>query len=178
MKRRDFLLVSSAAILAPPLVFARDRPPSAVELARPLDPPRMARGLVMTDEAGAVLSIGSYSGKLVLLNLWGPWCAPCRREMPSLSRLAASNDPEKLAIIPLAFDWRGAKAVRSFYDELAIANLPVVMGKGENADAVLGLSRLPTTALIDREGNGFAAVAGEATWDDDATIAWLAKLAG
>lgn len=130
----------------------------------------------MKDAAGVKVPVSAWSGRLVVLNLWGPWCVPCRREMPSLSRLA-NRLAGKALVAPLAFDWRGAKAVAAFYAEHAIANLPVLIGDGENLKATLGLSRLPTTALIDGAGNYFALVAGEATWDDDATVRWLEGLA-
>lgn len=177
MRRRAFLLAAGAAVIAAPRVGATERAPSAAELARSLDPQRSAQDLVMIGEEGEALRIDRFAGKLVVLNLWGPWCAPCRREMPGLSRLARIVDSGRIVVAPLAFDWRGVRAVRAFYDELGIANLPAMTGKGDNLDAVLGLSRLPTTAIVDAKGAAFAVVAGEATWDDPATVEWLTKLA-
>lgn len=176
MRRRTFLAGLGAGLAAP--AFAADEPvaPSAASRNELLGSPRSALALAMKDEAGVKVPVSAWSGRLLVLNLWGPWCAPCRREMPSLSRLA-DRLGGKAAVAPLAFDWRGAKAVAAFYAEHAIANLPVLIGDGENLKATLGLSRLPTTALIDGAGDCFALVAGEATWDDDATIRWLDKLA-
>lgn len=177
MRRRAFLSGLGAALARPGTIAAAEAAPSAAGRQTAFAPVRSALSLSVADETGAAVPLSRYSGRLIVLNLWGPWCVPCRREMPSLSRLAARLDGQNIAVLPLAFDWRGAKAVRAFYDEYRIANLPTLIGKGDNLDAVLGLSRLPTTALIDAKGDCFALVAGEATWDDDATVAWLAGLA-
>jgi len=65
-----------------------------------------------------------------------------------------------------------------FYKSTGITNLPILLGDGHNLQSVLSLSRLPTTAILDRTGMHIATVAGEATWDDDDTVAWLNRLAG
>lgn len=175
MLRRAFLAGLGATFAVP--VRAGEAPPaSAAALAQTLDGARSALGLTMKNAAGERVDIASFAGRLVVLNLWAPWCVPCRREMPSLSRLAARLG-DAAALLPLSFDWRGAKAIEAFYAEHGIANLPVLSGDGENLKETLGLTRLPTTALIDRRGDCFATVAGEAQWDDEATLEWLRRLA-
>lgn len=151
---------------------------SAATLARPVSEPRDATALKIRDDTGAPVSLTAWHGRWVILNLWAPWCVPCRREMPSLMRLAAALDPEKAAVLPLAFDWRGPVWVQKFYREEKITGLPVLVGDGHNADAVLGLSDLPTTALINPNGQHVFTVAGEANWDDPETLSWLAGLTG
>ena len=177
MQRRLFMagLVGMAA--SPRLTFARGAVLPASAMAEILETPRDAQGLYMSGEDGARLSISDYAGALVVLNLWGPWCQPCRREMPSLSRLAGKVDPARIKVVPLAFDWRGPVWVQKFYDEVAITNLPIVMGDGQNLLNTLGLEKLPSTAIIDKTGHHIATVEGEALWDDDASIAWLKTLA-
>lgn len=97
--------------------------------------------------------------------------------MPSLSRLKDRLEGTGVDILPLAFDWRGAAHVRAFLEDAGIANLPVRLGDGENLNAVLGLSQLPSTAIVGPSSNCFATVVGEAAWDDDATVSWLRRLA-
>ena len=79
-------------------------------------------------------------------------------------------------LVPLAFEWRGPLWVRKFYREVGITGLPVYLGDGENMHETLGLSDLPTTAIIDPQGRHVFTVAGEATWDDAATVEWLSGL--
>jgi len=171
--RRGFLAGGLAALAA----TARAAPPvSSASLAyRAFATPRPAGALAMTDEKGLPLRFTSLAGRLVVLNLWGPWCVPCRRELPSIARLAARL-PAHQTVLPLAFDWRGAPAITAFYAELGITNLPVALGRGDNLDAVLGLSRLPTTVIVDGAGAALGAVEGEAIWDDAPTLGWLAGL--
>lgn len=174
--RRGFLL--GAAALALPIRVRAEAAfaPSAATLARPAAPIRNANGLQMRDGGGSPRQIAEFVGKIVVLSLWGPWCLPCRREMPSLARLADRLDPGRAVVLPLAFDWRGAAGVRRFYRETAITNLPVLVGDGDNLKAVLGIENLPTTVLLNATGQMIARVEGEAHWDDDATLDWISGL--
>jgi hypothetical protein len=95
-----------------------------------------------------------------------------------LAQLATRLDPEKAVVLPLAFDWRGPVWVRKFYNEEGIDGLPVLLGDGRKVDSVLGLSDLPTTALIDPQGRHVFTVAGEADWNDTETLDWLTGLIG
>jgi thiol-disulfide isomerase/thioredoxin len=177
MRRRAFLAGLGASFANAGLARAEAPARPAAEIAIPCAPPRSALALAIADAEGLPVGMQAWSGRLVALNLWSPWCLPCRREMPSLSRLKTRLGEGPVAVLPLAFDWRGAAPVREFYREAGIANLPVYLGSGENLYSVLGLSRLPTTAIIDASGACIAVVAGEASWDDDATLAWLGRLA-
>ena len=152
--------------------------PSAADMARAVSAPRDATPLDIKDENGMPISLAEWRGRWVLLNLWAPWCLPCRREMPSLMRLSTALDPANAVVLPLAFERRGPIWVHKFYREEGITGLPVLLGDGKNVDRVLGLSNLPTTALINPEGQHVQTVAGEAVWDDVATLAWLGELTG
>lgn len=174
--RRNFLAAFGAYALWPAVLRADVQPASAVSLLRPLVPERGASGLAMLDDNRVTVAMSDYAGHPVILNLWAPWCLPCRREMPSLARLAASLEGFETVVLPLAFDWRGAAAIRRFYDEIGVTNLPVRIGDGENLMETLGLEDLPTTVIIDRGGIARHIVAGEAQWDDPATLDWARTL--
>ena len=158
-------LIASEGVFAPP----------AASLARAFSTPGNARDLDIRDAKRQPISYDVVAkGRLAVLNLWGPWCIPCRREMPSVAALAAAM-PE-IAVVPLAFDWRGPVTVRRFFAELGIDNLPVLMGDGENLKAVLGLENLPTTLIVAPDGHVTHSIAAEAQWDDQATQDWLRSL--
>ena len=122
---------------------------------------------------GTALDLAAFGRKIVVLNLWGSWCFPCREELPSLARLAGLVEGMPIAIVPLAIERRGAGAVIKFYQETGITNLPVLLGDGQNIAAVFSEWGLPFTVLVDREGREFGRVKGSARWDDPAFAAWL-----
>lgn len=177
LTRRTVLAGGLAGLAAGP-IFGSGAPfaPSAASLARPAAPPRSATGLKIEDAEGKPLPISTWAGETLVVNLWAPWCLPCRREMPSLARLALRLEGTNVRLLPLAFDWRGAIGVRHFFKEIGVSNLPILVGDGKNLVATLGIELLPTTIIIDGSGNHVATVAGEATWDDEATLDWLRGL--
>lgn len=146
--------------------------PSAAALAKPVAHPRQLDELLMTSAAGNV-PLASLRGKLIVLNLWAPWCLPCRREMPSLSRMAGAMQHEAIAVLPLSFDWRGLAGVTQFYGEMGIVNLPALTGDAGNLQRVAEMTGLPSTLVIDSSGTHRWTVTGEAVWDDATTLTWL-----
>ncbi|MBL8791984.1 MAG: TlpA family protein disulfide reductase [Rhizobiales bacterium] len=170
------LICSSAAALAPPWprVQAGDALSAAV-LAITLSQPRTIDNLKMRGKDGP-LSLTAYRGQLVILNLWATWCLPCRREMPSLSRLAQWMKGKPSAVLPLAFDRSGTSAVETFYAEMAITNLPVLVGQSANLQDVTSQVGLPSTLILDDAGRVRWSISGEAEWDDPDTLRWLTSL--
>ena len=176
---RRFVLAGGVAVLAGRACAAGDTdvPPSAVTQRRPAIPRRDASGLHLADETGAPVPLSRFAGEVLVVNLWATWCLPCRREMPSLARLAAALEGAPVRVLPLAFDRGGAAVVPRIYRDNAITTLPVLIGDGRNLKATLGIERLPTTLVLDGAAHHIATVGGEAVWDDPETEAWLRGLA-
>jgi thiol-disulfide isomerase/thioredoxin len=118
-----------------------------------------------TDGAGKPLSLAAFRGKVVLLNFWATWCAPCRREMPALDRLQARLGGDDFEVLALAVDRGGAAKVKAFFDELGIERLELYIDSSTRALRTLGAYGLPTTLLIDRTGKEVMRVIGAAEWD-------------
>lgn len=175
MHRRGFLSLAAGFIASHSA--ADTAPPSAIKLVRPVMPPQDISSLMMTNAAGAPVALSGYLGRIIVLNLWGSWCQPCRREMPSLSRLADLVDPAEIVVLPLAFDRKGAAPVRRFFKSTGVTNLPILIGDGQNLQTVLGQGLLPTTLILSTSGQHIYTVKGEASWDDAPTIKWLNYLA-
>src|SRR5215475_6538370 len=76
-----------------------------------IDPPLPAPGDPFKDSAGKELHLKDFRGKLVLLNIWATWCAPCRAEMPSLDRLQAKLGGDGFLVLPLSLDRGGGPTV-------------------------------------------------------------------
>ncbi len=129
------------------------------------DEPRPVPEVRFTDGEGRDLSLDRFRGKVVLLNLWATWCAPCRREMPALDRLQARLGGDDFEVLALAVDRGGAAKVKAFLDELGIERLGLYVDSTTRALRALGAYGLPTTLLIDRAGNEVMRVIGATEWD-------------
>ena len=108
-------------------------------------------------------TIADYRGSGVVMNFWATWCAPCVREMPSLDRLQA--EAPGIRVLALSVDRGGAPVIETFYRKYGISNLDVLADRGAKLMRKLGVRGLPTTLLIDSEGNEVGRVVGPAEWD-------------
>ena len=122
------------------------------------------------DEDGAKLTLEKFRGRVVVLNLWATWCTPCIAEMPMLDRLQHQLENLGVVVVALSLDRGGPVAVREFYDEPGIEHLAVYVDPTMRAQGDLNTIGLPTTILIDRDGNDRGRIVGPAEWDDAAAV--------
>lgn len=114
---------------------------------------------------GQPVRFAAFRGKVVLVNLWAMWCAPCRTEMPTLAALARATEGSDLIVLPVNVD-TGADALadaRSFigvHEPLAFYSDPRFQLPFEFP----GKGKMPQTILLDRQGRVRASFAGEADW--------------
>ena len=128
------------------------------------------------DGEGGEVRLADFSGKVVLVNLWATWCAPCRAEMPSIDRLAAEMAGEDLAVVALSTDRFGAERIQAFFDEIGVEHLAVYQDKRSELARAAGAMGLPVTLILDREGREVARLTGDAEWDSPEAKAFLARL--
>lgn len=105
----------------------------------------------LTDLDGKNIKLSDYRGKVVLLNFWADWCPPCKRELPDLIALHRQYQDQGLAIIGIAIQSKEAK-LRKLIEEQGIA-YPVVIGDDDINRRYGGIRAVPTTFVIDRQGN-------------------------
>lgn len=117
------------------------------------------------DGAGKARTLADFRGKAVLLNLWATWCVPCREEMPTLDRLQAELGGPDFEVVPLSIDRAGPEVVRKFFSEIGIQNLALHIDASSKALFALGVVGLPTTILINRQGEELGRLVGPAEWD-------------
>jgi len=120
---------------------------------------KKAPAFVRKTLGGKPLSLTGLRGKVLLLNFWATWCAPCQIEMPVFAAWQRQYGAQGLQIVGISMD-DGAEPVRSLVTRLKL-NYPVAMGDallGEHYGGVLGL---PMTYLIDRNGTVRAQFQGE-----------------
>lgn len=120
---------------------------------------------------GQPLSISSFAGKTVLLNVWATWCVPCREEMPALNALEKSVGNDKFEVVAVNIDTGDEEKTKAFRTEYAIDKLGYYRDNTMGVFNVLkkqGLAfGLPVTLLIDGKGCLISAMNGPAVWDSD-----------
>ncbi|KAB2850316.1 MAG: TlpA family protein disulfide reductase [Hyphomicrobiaceae bacterium] len=117
--------------------------------------------------AGKSQSLKDYAGRVVLLNLWATWCAPCLREMPSLDRLKAAMSGKDFEVVALSIDKGGPEKPKKFFADAGIKALALIQDKEGKAFAALKIVGMPTTLLIGRDGKEIGRLVGPAEWDSE-----------
>lgn len=128
-----------------------------------------------TDPQGGTHSLTDYRGKVVLLNFWATWCAPCREEMPSLDALQAQMGSDDFQVVAIATGHNPAPAVEKFLTEAKVTQLPVLLDARQQLAREMGVMGMPVTVLIDRQGNEIARLMGGADWASDAAKALITQ---
>ena len=142
------------------------------------DRPHPVPELRFADSQGRNLSLQDLRHQPILLNIWATWCVPCRKEMPALDRLQAKLGASQLLVLPLSIDRQGLPVVKKFYDDLGLTSLGIYIDRSGQAAGVLNAVGVPTTLLIDRDGQEIGRKIGPAAWDSAAVIALLRKHLG
>ncbi|MEM6415692.1 MAG: TlpA disulfide reductase family protein [Pseudomonadota bacterium] len=151
--------------------------------------PRSAPPAVFDIDAGPGEKIGAeklknegrrlsdYRGKTILVNFWATWCAPCKKELPTLDALQRDLGGEAFEVVTVAADRKGRKAAQATFDELGIKNLDVFMDQRLSlVIAVGGDSALPLTILYDPAGNEVGRLVGEADWNSPEARALIERV--
>lgn len=129
---------------------------------------------VLLDADDAEYALADNKGKWVVLNFWATWCAPCRKEMPSLDRLQAAM-PE-IAVVPVATGRNAVEGIKRFFEEAEIKLLPIRRDPQSDLSRAMRVMGLPVTVILNPEGQEVARLIGDAEWDSDSAKAVLAAL--
>jgi thiol-disulfide isomerase/thioredoxin len=140
------------------------------------DQPQPVQAVTFEDGEGRSLALADFRGRIVLLNIWATWCAPCRHEMPTLDRLQRALGGADFEVVALSIDRKGASAVAGFYEEIGIEALQLYVDPSGAAQRALRVVGIPTTLLLDREGRELGRLAGPAEWDSPTMVDWLQSL--
>ena len=129
---------------------------------------------VLLDAEDAEYALADYKGKWVVLNFWATWCAPCRKEMPSLDRLQAAMPG--IAVVPVATGRNAVEGIKRFFEEAEIKLLPIRRDPQSELARAMRVMGLPVTVILNPEGQEVARLIGDAEWDSDSAKAVLGAL--
>ena len=114
-----------------------------------------------------------YKGKLLILNFWATWCAPCKEEMPSLDNLQAIIGLNDLKIFPINISEENLSKSESFFSNLNIKNLNIYFDSKITLAKKFSLRGVPTTIFFNKEGKEFARIIGSIDFNNKEFIDWL-----
>ncbi len=120
---------------------------------------RMAPDFTLNDASGRPVMLSQLRGKVVLLNFWATWCAPCKQEIPWFVEFQQFNERRGFTVLGVSMDEGGWHSVKPYIDEKRV-NYPVTIGNAEVARLFGGLDSIPLTLIIDRSGRIAAIHAG------------------
>jgi thiol-disulfide isomerase/thioredoxin len=146
------------------LLAAASHPAAAALLPYPVDD-QAAPVLNLSDLGGTQHSLDAYRGKVVLVNFWATWCAPCLVEMPGMQRLLDAMEGQPFTI--LAVNVKETKATAWRFMNLLKVNFPALLDSDGTATAAWEVQFYPTSFLIDSAGNIRYTAHGMIDWDSD-----------
>ena len=123
---------------------------------------------------GASVSIDHYNGKVVLVNFWATWCAPCRTEIPWLIEFNQKYGLKGLVILGVAMDDEGNKVVQPWVQSQRFdvnghpepMNYQILLGNTKIAEKFGGILGMPTSMLYSRDGKKIKTIVGLIDRDD------------
>jgi thiol-disulfide isomerase/thioredoxin len=139
-------------LVLPVVTFAQQRKP--------------APNFVLRDAKGAEVQLADFKGKVLLLDFWATWCGGCKQEIPWFIEFDGKYRDKGLASLGVAMDDEGWQTVKPYLAEHPIS-YPIVVANADTARGY-GITNLPVTLLIDREGriaDMHVGVVGKDAWE-------------
>ena len=130
---------------------------------------------IFFDAGGKELTLNDFKGRLTLVNFWATWCAPCRKEMPSLEELSNQIGGDTFQVLTIATMRSSEEADKKFFNDNNIIDLPKFRDPKGHLARASGVAALPLTILLDRNGNEISRLIGDADWSQDETIEFIKK---
>ncbi len=139
------------------------------------DTPSRQADFTVETMAGKLATRSSLKGNIVLLNFWATWCPPCKEEIPSIENLAVAMQGKNFKVMAVSVG-ETRSTVASFVAERKMT-YPVYLDPRRSLTATYASRGIPTTYVIDKNGDFIAAVIGGIKYDSAETISLFAELA-
>ena len=137
--------------------------------------PKKLDDLTFLDDKNNQLNLSDFKGKLILLNFWATWCAPCKEEMPSLDLLQIRENLNNLKIFPINVGQDDLDKSLNFFEDLKIKNLKPYFDSPITLAKKFQLRGIPTSIIINKRGEEFARIVGSIDFTDKKFIEWISN---
>ena len=137
--------------------------------------PKTYDNVIFLDKKDQKIIINEYKGKLLLLNFWAVWCEPCKEEMPSLDKLQVNPELDKIKIFPIKIGKETLDKVNKFFVDFNIKNFEPYFDPPTTLAKKFSLRGVPTSILINKEGQEFARIMGSIDFEDKNFVNWIKK---
>jgi thiol-disulfide isomerase/thioredoxin len=104
----------------------------------------------LASRAGGEMSLSGLRGQVVMINFWASWCGPCRQEFPALDEMYRKYKPMGFAMVGINVESEKADAER--FLGMRPVSFPILFDPDNRVSASYGVSAMPTTVLVDRQG--------------------------
>jgi len=135
--------------------------------------PKIYEEVFFKDSNDYDVNLDDFRGKLLILNFWATWCAPCREEMPSLDDLQSNSEFDNLKIFPINIGQENLSKSDSFFNEIGIQNLEIYFDAPTTLAKKFSLRGIPTTILFNKKGEEFGRIMGSIDFNNLEFINWL-----
>jgi len=135
--------------------------------------PKLYEDVIFMNIKQKNVNLDDFKGKLLILNFWATWCAPCKEEMPSLDELQSNTELNNLKIFPINIGQEDVSKSELFFKELNIKNLDIYIDAPITLAKKFSLRGVPTTIIFNKEGKEFARIIGSIDFNDEKFINWL-----
>jgi thiol-disulfide isomerase/thioredoxin len=135
--------------------------------------PKTYKNVIFKDINNNDINLDDYKNKLLIINFWATWCAPCLEEMPSLDILQFDKRFQNLKIFPINIGKEDSIKSKNFFSKLNIKNLDIYFDPTVNLAKKFSLRGIPTTILFNKNGEEFARIIGSIDFEDKKFIDWL-----
>ncbi len=121
------------------------------------------------------LTLAALKGKVVLLNFWATWCPPCREEIPSMIKLNSFMTGKPFKMVCVSVDEGGKKAIQDFFKNSGYS-LPAYIDPSGQSSKAYGITGVPETFVIDKNGIIVKKVIGGLDWNSPEVISYIEGL--
>ena len=137
--------------------------------------PKTYDNVIFLDKKDQKINTNEYKGNLLILNFWATWCEPCKEEMPSLDNLQANPELDKIKIFAINIGKENLNKVNKFFLDLNIKNFDPYFDPPTTLAKMFSLRGVPTSILINKEGQEFARIIGSIDFEDKNFVDWIKK---